>query len=106
MPVEKKYASNAKRQAAYRARHPEKHVATDAELAGLARYLQFVLTASVAAGTFALPDALVSGRADQTLRNLIRYLDPDPDPIQYSGSRWQMSPAPPPRGEAPPPEEA
>lgn len=92
MPVEKKYESNAQRQAAYRARHPERHVATDAELAGLARYLQFVLSASVAAGTFALPDVLVSGRADQTLRNLIRYLDPNPDPVRYSGRQWQTSP--------------
>ena len=91
LPVEKKYSSNAQRQAAYRARHPEKHVATDGELAALARSLHAMLTEAVEAGTCPLPPALVSERTDQTLRNLIRYLDPDPDPVRYSGSLWEMS---------------
>ena len=91
MPVKKKYASNAARQAAYRARHPEKHLPTEAELAILARSLQIMLSASVEAGTCPLPSALVSGRTDLTLKNLIRYLDPHPDPIRYTGPVWEMT---------------
>jgi hypothetical protein len=94
MPVAKHYASNAERQAAYRARHPEKRNPTDAELANLARCLHWVLSEAVQAGICPLPSALVGTRADQTLRHVIRYLDPHPDPVVYSGVQWQLAVAP------------
>jgi len=89
MPIAKQYASNAERQAAYRMRHPEKRMPTDARLASLARYLHAVLSADVQADTPHLPADLVGGRADETLSNVIFYLDPDPDPVFYSGPYWE-----------------
>ncbi len=79
----KQYQSPAERQAAYRARHPDKQPIRDADLAILARSLHCVLGEAVEAGTCPLPDGIVGARVDQTLRNLIRYLDPDPDQIRY-----------------------
>jgi len=79
MPVERKYRSNAERQAAYRDRHPEKRLPTEAALAALAQSLHVVLVKAVEAGKNPLPDDLIGDRTDQTLRNLIRFLDPRPD---------------------------
>jgi hypothetical protein len=86
LPVERKYRSNAERQAAYRARHPGKRPPTEAELAILARSLHVLLADAAEAGTSPLPEGLVGDRADQTLRNLIRYLDPRPDPLRAEKS--------------------
>ena len=79
MPVERKYRSNAERQAAYRDRHPEKRYPTEAELAILARSLHVVFREAVEANQSPLPHGLIGNRPDQTLRNLIRFLDPRPD---------------------------
>jgi formylglycine-generating enzyme required for sulfatase activity len=85
LPVERKYRSNAERQAAYRDRHPEKRLPTEAELAILARSLHVVLVKAAEAGTSPLPSAWIGDRADRTLRNLIRFLDPHPDGIRGTG---------------------
>ena len=79
MPVERKYRSNAERQAAYRDRHPEQRRPTEAELAALARSLQVVFAEAVEANQSPLPHDLVGETPDQTFRNLIRFLDPRPD---------------------------
>jgi hypothetical protein len=79
MPAERKYRTNAERQAAYRDRHPEKRRPTEAHLAALARSLHFVLGEAVQTGDCPFPPHLIGDQADQTLRNLIRFLDPNPD---------------------------
>jgi len=85
LPVERQYRSNAERQAAYRDRHPEKRPPTEAELATLARSLHVVFVEAVEAGTSPLSDDLIGDRADQTLRNLIRFLDPRRDRFASEG---------------------
>ena len=85
MPVERKYRNNAERQAAYRDRHPEKRPPSEAELAMLARSLHVVFAEAVEAGTSPLPSPLIGDRADETLRNLIGFLDPRPDGIRGTG---------------------
>lgn len=79
MPTPKHYASNAERQAAYRARHADRKPATEAELAMLARSLHVVLEEALAAGRCPWPAHLLGGRAEATLRNLIRYLEGQAD---------------------------
>jgi hypothetical protein len=83
MPRPKQYADNAQRQAAYRQRHPERQPPRDAVLATLARSLHVVLEEAVQQEGCVLPAYLVGAHADETLRNLIRYLDPRPDPDRY-----------------------
>ena len=85
MPVERKYRSNAERQAVYRERHPEKRRPTEAELTALARSLHGVLVQAVEAGASPLPSTLIGDRADQMLVNLIRILDPRPDGLRGRG---------------------
>ena len=82
MPAPKRYESNAARQAAYRSRHPERQPATEAQLAILARSLHTVFAQAVAEEVSPLPATLLGTRADETLRHLIRYLDPHPDPVR------------------------
>jgi hypothetical protein len=82
MPTPKQYASNAARQAAYRARNAESKPATEAQLATLARSLHVVLEDAIAHGRSGLPAELVGEHAAATLRNLIRYLEVDPDPVR------------------------
>ena len=79
MPAERKYKNNAQRQAAYRQRHRQEQPATQAQLAILARSLHVVFEDASIAGTNPLPADLLGERADQTLRNLIHYLDPRPE---------------------------
>lgn len=74
MPREKQYASNAERQAAYRARHRDRELPTQGLLAALSRSLHGTLERAVAQGVSPLPPELLGGRADRTLQNLIRYL--------------------------------
>ena len=74
MPREKEYASNAERQAAYRARHRERELPTQNLLAALARSLHGTLERAVAQGVSPLPAELLDRRTDRTLQNLIRYL--------------------------------
>ena len=74
MPAEKKYASNAERQAAYRDRHRDQRPAREDYLAALARSLHAELEDAVAANQSVLPAELLGDRIDTTLRNLIRYI--------------------------------
>lgn len=74
MPRERQYESAAARQAAYRARHQDAEPPLQGYLAALARTLHGELRAAVAAGRCPVPAHLVVRRADDTLRNLIRYL--------------------------------
>jgi hypothetical protein len=84
MPRPRLYKNQAERQAAYRARHPERRPPRQDRLAGLARSLHFVLAEAVHKQRCPLPDQLLGARPDETLCNMIRYLDPDPDPIRYA----------------------
>lgn len=85
MSIPKQYADNAQRQAAYRRRHLASKPATDAELAVLARSLHVVLGEAIAEGSTDLPASIVGAHAGETLRRLIHYLDPHPDPVRYAG---------------------
>ena len=83
MSTPKQYASNAQRQAAYRSRHLANKPPTDAELALLARSLHVVLGEAMAQSATDLPASVVGVHAAETLRRLIHYLDPHPDPVRY-----------------------
>ena len=83
----KQYANNAQRQAAYRERHWQNKPPREDLLATLARSLHGVLEEAVEAGTNVLPAELVGRRVDETLRNLIHYLDPHPDPFRYPADK-------------------
>lgn len=74
MPPERQYATNAERQAAYRARHREREPPRQELLAALARTLHGTLARAVHQGVSPLPPELVGPRADRTLQNLIRYV--------------------------------
>lgn len=74
MPREREYPNAAARQAAYRARHRAQEPPLQSYLAGLARTLHGELRDAVAAGRSPIPAELVARRADDTLRNVIRYL--------------------------------
>ena len=67
----KEYANQAERQAAYRARHREREPPRQGDLAGLARTLHGELITAVKEGRCPVPAELITGRADETLRNLI-----------------------------------
>ena len=83
MPRPRLYNNQAERQAAYRARHPEQKPPREDLLAALARSLHFVLEEAAENERCLLPVYLVGLRPEQTLSNLIRYFDSDPDPIRY-----------------------
>jgi hypothetical protein len=85
MASSKQYASNAQRQAAYRNRRLASKPPTEAELALLARSLHVVLAEAIEHGSTDLPAAVVGVHAGETLRHLIHYLDPHPDPVRYAG---------------------
>lgn len=74
MPRSKAYATNAERQAAYRARHPEQQALREDYLASLGRSVHAALESAVEDQQSILPGYLLGARADETLRNLIRYL--------------------------------
>jgi hypothetical protein len=74
MPRAREYENAAARQAAYRARQQGQEPPLQGYLAALARTLHGELSAAVASGRSPVPAALITGRADETLRNLIRYL--------------------------------
>ncbi len=76
MPTPKQYRTNAERQAAYRQRHPDKKPPREDELAMLARSLHVVFEEALQQPGCVLPAHLLGQRADQTLRNLIHFLDP------------------------------
>jgi hypothetical protein len=74
MPRKRAYENGAARQAAYRARHQAQAAPRQGYLAALARTLHGELLAAVGAGRSPVPAALITARADETLRNLIRDL--------------------------------
>jgi hypothetical protein len=74
MPREREYENAAARQAAYRARHRADEPPRQGYLAALARTLHGELQAAAATGRSPVPAELVVRRADDTLRNVIRYL--------------------------------
>lgn len=74
MPRSKSYVTNAERQAAYRGRHPEQRPLREDYLASLGRSLHAELEGAVEDQQSILPDYLLGERADETLRNLIRYI--------------------------------
>ena len=75
MPTPKQYRTNAQRQAAYRARHSDKKAPREDALALLARSLHVVLEEALQQPGCVLPAHLLGARADETLRNLIHFLD-------------------------------
>jgi hypothetical protein len=74
MPGERRYATNAERQAAYRARHRERELPRQELLAALARTLHGTLGRAVAQGVSPLPPELLGPRVDRTMQNLIHYV--------------------------------
>jgi hypothetical protein len=82
MPRPRTYRSPAERQAASRARHAQQQPAREDVLAALARSLHAVFEDAVECGQSRLPEQLLGTRADETLHNLILYLDTDPDPVR------------------------
>lgn len=78
----KQYNSPAERQAAYRARKAPQKPPREDYLAALARSLHGVLRDAVEEDNALLPAHLLGQQADETLRNLIHYLDPKPDPFR------------------------
>ena len=74
MPQAREYANNAERQAAYRARHRDREPPRQAVLATQARALHGWLGDAVRAGCSPWPRDLLGARADETMRNLVRYL--------------------------------
>ena len=85
MPRERLYRNQAERQAAYRARHAERKQPRQDLLARLASKLHYVLGEAIAADKCPLPHELLGSRADETMKNFLYYLDPEPDPIRYYG---------------------
>jgi len=81
LPLERKYRSNAERQAVNRDRHPEQHFTasqftTETKLASLALRLHVVFVEAVEADQSPRPHDLGGDPLDQTLRNFTRFLDP------------------------------
>lgn len=74
MPRSKAYVTNAERQAAYRARHPEQQPLREDYLASLGRSVHAELKSAVEDQQSIFPDYLLGERADETLRNLICYI--------------------------------
>jgi len=47
--------------------------------------LHYMLAEAIEAGTTDLPADVVGIHAGETLRRLLHYLDPHPDPVRYEG---------------------
>ncbi len=92
MPREKEYQSNAQRQAAYRERHRDQKPPREDYLAALGRSLHGVLAEAVATHQSVLPAELLGERADDTLRNLIRYIRQHTDEGQVDPLLHPFSP--------------
>lgn len=103
MPRRREYATNAERQAAYRARHAHLQPPRQDLLAALARSLRSAFEDAVRSGHSPLPAHWLHPRADQTLRNLIHYLRADPSPSpSREGDASPAEPKPPESGRRPP----
>jgi hypothetical protein len=86
LPQPKQYKNAAQRQAAYRARQPKR--ATQARLAQLANTINYLILDNANTRYSRLPDEVVGTDIEQTLRNLICWLDPYRDPVQYPN--WEL----------------
>lgn len=86
LPQPKQYKTPAQRQAAYRARLPK--IATQARLAQLATTINYLIVDSANTRYSRLPDEIVGSDIEQTLRNLICWLDPYRDPIRHPN--WEL----------------
>jgi hypothetical protein len=75
----RRYANNAEKQAAYRARQTDRPGVPQGLLANLGQELHGRLRQAVEAGTNRVPAAVLGKRADETLINLIRYATWGPD---------------------------
>jgi hypothetical protein len=58
-------------------------------MADLAVALCIVINDAQECGTLPLPNELVADKHDQTLKNLIRYLDPIYDPVRNPNGRFR-----------------
>jgi len=74
MPRPRQYQNNAEKQAAYRQRHAAQMPPREGYLASLARSLHGQLREAVHDQESVLPPELLGAAADETLRNLIRYI--------------------------------
>ena len=81
MSRERQYKDAAQKQAAYRARHPKQ--ISQAQLASLARSIYWVIIYGFEQGDSPLPRDIRGDTVEQTLRNLMCYLDPVKDTIRY-----------------------
>jgi hypothetical protein len=81
MPQPKQYKNAAQKQAAYRARRPKP--ITQASLARLARTLNWVIRQADEHGCSPLPRTIIAEDAEQTLKNLICFLDPVKDTVRH-----------------------
>ena len=90
MPRERVYRDQAERQAAYRARHADRKRPRQDLLAMLALNLHHVLGQAIDADRCPIPHELHGSRPDETMKNLLYYFDPKPDPIRYEG--WEGKP--------------
>jgi hypothetical protein len=86
LPQPKQYKNAAQRQAAYRARQPKR--ATQARLAQLAATIDYLITKSANTRFSRLPEEIVGPDTEQTLRNLICWLDTYRDPVRYPN--WEL----------------
>jgi len=85
MPRHREYTNAAERQAAYRTRHLDKRPARQSTLAILANSLHIVMAEAVRKDRCPLPHAVLGAQSEETMRNLIYYFDPEPDPVRYIG---------------------
>ena len=83
----KRYENSAERQAAYRHRNADGKPPREAELAALARNLHIVIEEAIEAGSTAFPADVLGDHAGETLRCMIHFLDPSPDPVRYEGTK-------------------
>ena len=81
MPQPKQYDDAAQRQAAYRDRRPRP--ITQARLASLARSVYWVILKAQEHGDSPLPTDIIDDGQEQTLRNLICFLDPIKDTTRH-----------------------
>ncbi len=88
MPQIKVYDNQAERQAAYRQCKGRKRP-TQAQMANLAWGVCYAINDAQECGTFPLPSALVTDKPDQTLRNLIEFLNPIWDPVRNPTGRFR-----------------
>ena len=86
MPQPKLHKNAAQRQAAYRSRKPK--TPTQARLAQLARAIEYEIKSDAQSPHQRLPQEILATNTEQTLRNLICWLDPVKDTIRHPN--WDL----------------